>query len=320
MQLAASRTGTLVAASRVDAPKFAAPPVDAAFINICREEGTSDARGAAGPPALTPITALPQGCDFRDGRTHAHGGHALKVLRGTAHAGRAHPGPMVGWGAVGHQTELTWKHLAAKFKRQLLGSPGPSPHGRDSLSLPKMRGQSSRSGTKQRQRWREDRVCSPDTPSYLTASSWERQWEPAPWGSHQEHPGDCAGSLWLHISAAQGRLAGQHQSAPAHAVIFPGQRHRCCDKLQQPPPERVSLHPCILGHCTPLPLGAICLVKLKSTPFDVPLPSSLPKTLGISPSLPLQTRRKLFLSLCLKLQTPVSGCKPPPSLASAQGM
>lgn len=39
VQLAAGGTGTLVAAGRVDAAKFAAPPVDAAFIYICREEG-----------------------------------------------------------------------------------------------------------------------------------------------------------------------------------------------------------------------------------------------------------------------------------------
>lgn len=50
VQLAARRTGTLVAARRVDAAKFAAPTVDAAFINIYGNRGQS--WGQWDPPAL----------------------------------------------------------------------------------------------------------------------------------------------------------------------------------------------------------------------------------------------------------------------------
>lgn len=54
-------------------------------------------------------------------------------------------------------------------------------------------------------------------------------------------------------------------------------------------------------------------------PFP-PRHSSLPKTPGISPSLPLQTSRKLFLSLCLKLQTPASLAASPVPAWSQPGL
>lgn len=84
-----------------------------------------------------------------------------------------------------------------------------------------------------------------------------------------------------------------------------------------PPPPPLHVSSASRGTARPR------LVKLKSTPFDVPLPTphpiSLPTMLGISLPLSLQTSRKLFLPLRLKLQTPTSGYMCSPCTAPAWG-
>lgn len=129
-------------------------------------------------------------------------------------------------------------------------------------------------------------------------------------GSHQSlccrAPGQCQGlTLTVQLRNIR-RVADPASERPGSD---PGCRHRCRNTLGSPCGARF-IHLPLPGRSTPPPLGAICLVKLKSNPFDVPLPtpSQLPaKNAGdfsLSLSLPRQTSRKLFLSLCLKLQTP----------------
>lgn len=108
--------------------------------------------------------------------------------------------------------------------------------------------------------------------------------------------------------------AGCSRSSGAHVARV--RSPPCChNTLLHPPPPHVSS--ASRGTARPR------LVKLKSTPFDVPLPTphpiSLPTMLGISLPLSLQTSRKLFLPLRLKLQTPTSGYMCSPCTAPAWG-
>lgn len=120
----------------------------------------------------------------------------------------------------------------------------------------------------------------PNTPPRPAAPSRAHRWEPAtpPLQGHTESiPGAAlahAGRVfWVHDEGRPPSPAGQHWSTRPRATVSPGRQHRCRDTLRQPPENMFHVPSHLPGRRTPPPLGAICLEKLKSNPFDVPLPT-----------------------------------------------
>lgn len=114
--------------------------------------------------------------------------------------------------------------------------------------------------------------------------------------------------------------AGQHWSTRAH---HPGPPAPLPRHASAAPAKHVSSASPLPGRSTPPPLGAICLVKFKSNPFDVPLPtpSQLPaKNAGDFSFSPAADKSQIVpVALFEVADTSESGCEPPPSLASARG-
>lgn len=206
--------------------------------------------------------------------------------------------------------------LSSTVQSQLLSSSGPSPRSGDAPPWPKMGVQPSRSGTKQR--WGAARDgAAPRHPSLPSCPSQEHRWEPVtpPLQGHTKCPGSCV--FWEH---REGHLPWQRSAWPV--LLCPRADGTTAMTRSSNPPKSVPSASLLPGVLHAPALGSFLPMKLKSNllmfPFP-PQPCSLPKAPGISPSLPLQTSRKLFLLLCLKLQTPVSGREPRPCLAAHWG-